>query len=85
MNDKQKKVLWIVIVIVCLMAMFPVKGSENGGRGRGFLYTEKISVPSGSAGSFTFSAGVDLQTLFAQMIPVIAIGAGLFVSFKDKK
>ena len=85
MNEKQMKVLWIVVVIVCLMALFPVKEAADGMRGRGFVYTEKISVPTGSDGSSTFSAGVDLETLIAQMIPVIAIGAGLMISLRDKK
>jgi hypothetical protein len=85
MNKRQMKVLWVVIVVMCLMALFPVKEAANGMRGRGFVYTEKISVPSGSEGSFTFAAGVDLKTLIVQMIPVIAIGAGLMVSFRDKK
>ncbi len=76
--------MWIVIVIICLMALFPVKGSENSGRARGFVYSETISIKHGEA-MHTFKAGVVLETLIAQMIPVIAIGAGLIVKYKDNK
>ena len=84
MNKKQIKVLWVVIIIVCLMALFPVRGSDNGERGRGFLFYETITAKSGER-SMTFKAGVDLETLIAQMIPVIAVGTGLIITFKDKK
>ena len=84
MNEKQMKVLWIVVVIVCLMVLFPVREGGHSERARGFLYYDKITVRRGEL-SITFKAGVDLETLIAQMIPVIAIGAGLMISLRDKK
>ena len=83
MNEKQKKVVWTVLVIITLMALFPVKDAGSGSRGRGFLYANKLIFRHGE-GSVTYSAGVDLETLIAQMIPVIAIGGGIFISLKDK-
>jgi hypothetical protein len=85
MNEKQKKVVWAVLAIITLMALFPVKESGNGNLiGRGFLYASKMTLRHGK-GSVTYSVSVDLETLIAQMIPVIAIGGGVFISLKDLK
>jgi hypothetical protein len=83
MNGTQKKVLWVVIAIICLMALFPIRASNDGVRARGFLYHEKITIHRNQC-SFSYSAGVDLATLIAQMLPVLAVGAGLIVSLHGK-
>ena len=81
MNEQQKKVMWIVLVIITLMALFPIKEvSSLGVRGRTFLYANESTF-----GAHTTSANVDLETTIAQMIPIITIGAGLFIFFKDRK
>lgn len=84
MNEKQKKVMWTVLVIITLMALFPIKESGGDLRGRRFLYANKSKFRY-SETTITTSAKVDLETLIAQMIPVFTIGGGIFISLKDKK
>lgn len=96
MNKKQKFVLWIGIIILLLMALFPpwttsYEISEMGIHRRGRFDPDPVEVKE-SVGGYGFilsppraAVRVDTGRLLAQWVIVALIKSGLLYTFKDKK
>ena len=90
MNTNQKVVFWITVVIVTLISIFPVRETTNGGfRKRGFFLWERISDRNTSLNDsykreYPYS-NIDLETLIAQLIPVVVIGGAAVYGLGNQK
>ena len=87
MNGKQKICLWIGIAVIVLMSLFPP-----------WLYTQAritevqtnagyhfLLTPPQPQGEVGYGIHLDMSRLFVQWIVIIAIAAGLIVSFQEKE
>jgi len=77
MNKKQMTVIWIVLSILLVMSLFVVvRIGDNG-------YRTQLSFVLFY--SYNPHYKVDLEATISSMLPVIILGAGLVLAFKDKK
>jgi len=83
MNQKQRKVLFIMAAFIILMFWFPpymMRAALSGkqvGSGYGFIFT----LPSSS---FIYST-VNVPLLLAQIFGVLVVGGIIWFALKDKK
>ena len=87
MNKKQMKVVWVVLGILLVMSLFPMRETTDGGTlKRGFAFTQRLQTPvHGGSQYTTWYSKVDLETTLAQMLPVVILGVGFVLAFRDKK
>jgi hypothetical protein len=70
MNQKQLVVLWVTVLILVILAIFPVRRTRKFTKGRGRVY---------------YHTKIDLATLMAELIPIALVGTGVIIFLKDKK
>ena len=85
MNEKQLIVMWVGIIIIVLMGLFPpwltvFADASRISLGYGFI----LIPPLPNAYRYQF-ASIDFTRLLTQWTIVAAITAGLIITFKDKK
>lgn len=87
MNKKQLISLWVGIVIIVLMGLFPpwffMTVSSRSGMGYRRATNYKFITPRPRSGNI--EAEIDFSLLCIQWVIVAAITTGLVVTFKDKK
>lgn len=82
MNKKQKKILWIGIIIIALMGMFPPYNYEVG---FGFGGKKHVSYDFFLSPPYHSSAELDFARLTIQWIIVSVLTAGAIYSTKESK
>lgn len=84
MNTKQLKAIWITAVLVAIQAAYPPwLYLDRGYRvdcGYGLIFDPPYLPDSGSSQA----NAIDTTRLFVGIVAVVAIGAALFVTFKDR-
>jgi len=89
MNKKQKKVLWVAIIIIIVMILYPPWIIENTSMKR--LFSESILSPSvytSTKYDFLFQSSsnskrIDTDRLTLQIIIVVIFSLGIILTVKD--
>lgn len=83
MNKKQLMVIFIALSVLFVMSLFPMwESAIVNSVHRGFVFKQKIKL---STNSTIYDSKIDIETTIGQMFPIIILGAGLVLAFKNNK
>jgi hypothetical protein len=91
MNKKQLVVLWVTIVILVALSLFPMQkadggvGSNRKSRGRVYFLSNKLNFEKKNNSSSWNRCSIDVGILISQTIVILGIGTGLIITLNDKK
>ena len=90
MSPKQKTILWIGIVLIVIMGLYPpwiITGSWQGGQTEnpgGYYFLTNPPTPDYKETTGIPGAKVDFSRLVIQWIIVVVIAGGLIISVRSK-
>jgi hypothetical protein len=86
MNQKQRKVLFIISALIILMFLFPpyvIRGGESGNLVYKSGYGCVFDLPQG--GDYRFAATVNVSFLLAQIFGVLVVGGIFGFAFRGQQ
>ncbi len=75
-------VILVVLSVLFVMSLFPVRIVSERDSRRGFAFKQRLRL---SHGRVAFHSKIDLETTVGQMLPIVILGAGLVLVFRDNK